>query len=196
MDVKFKWVEMLLKEGHVFLIVLACLFVFYYLKDTLIGLISRMNSLKIGEHEMKFGQIASEIEAETLNIINEIPHATNELPLQVANNFDKFIKASIKAPNPAVLSAWRELELTAITLAYHKQLDITGEILKRASGIAAIKAACENNLFSEEIVKIYEKIGKSIKPISEGKLNCQPVDAVTFCQNAKRLSEFLSSKIK
>lgn len=171
---------------------LNCIFLF---KKTLVNLILRMNSLRIGEHEIKFSQVSSEIEVETLSVINEIPSATNNLPLQVANNFDRLIKVSIQSPNSAVLSAWRELELTAITLAFHRGLNITGETLKRASGVAAIKAACENTLLNIEIVKIYEKIGKSIKPISEGKLNCQPTDAVTFCQNAKRLSEFLSSKI-
>lgn len=50
----FYWIEMLLKEGNVLFIVLACLIVFFTLKKEIIMVLCRLNTVKLGDYEIKF----------------------------------------------------------------------------------------------------------------------------------------------
>lgn len=189
----FYWVEMLLKEGSVLFITIACLIVFLSLKKEIIAMMSRLNQLKLGDLEIKFKREMKEIEAKSIDIIHEIPNVDAVLPRQIVENFNTFNNLTNIQPNVAVLSAWRELELTALTLGSVKEIDIKGTSLHRASGIAALKNAQSAGLLSPDIVKLYEKTGEAVKPISKGELVCTPEDALAFCNNAKRLSGYLTS---
>ncbi|CTX26712.1 hypothetical protein M0K47_003511 [Escherichia coli] len=189
----FYWIEMLLKEGNVLFIVLACLIVFFTLKKEIIMVLGRLNTVKLGDYEIKFKKEMFEIESKSIEVIKNLPGTNLVLPTQLIENFNIFESLASTQPNVAVLSAWRELELTAITLASKKGIEINGTSLGRASGIAALKNVQSANKISSDIVKLYEKTGESIKPISQGKLLCTQEDALAFCKNAKRLSNYLTS---
>lgn len=189
----FYWVEMLLKEGSVLFIVIACLIVFVSLKDEIINIMRRLYQLKLGDVEIKFKRKMSEIEAKSIEIISGIPDVDTVLPRRIVENFNMFNALANTQPNVAILSAWRELELTALTLGAVKNIDIKGPSLQRASGIAALKNAQSAGHLPSEIVNLYERTGEAIKPISKGELFCTTEDALAFCNNAKRLSSFLTS---
>lgn len=195
MDEIFKWLEMFLKESDVLLIVGACLIVFFQLKDGILNLLWRLQSFKFGDYGIDFREENRSIKIAVDNILAKHSYDQNFLPSEVVKNFDDLIIVAHRHPDTAVLYAWRELELTAITLAYKKEADITGKELGRASGVAAIKAARDKEVVDEDTVQTYERIGESVKLLSKGKFNCLPSDAINFCNNAKKLSIYLSCKM-
>lgn len=189
----FIWMELLLKEGKTLLVVLACLLIFFCLRQEIIFLLSRLNSIKYGEYELRFKMLTADIKSETIELLKGEYEGINVLPNSILENFKKLEVIAITQPNIAVLSAWRELELTAITLAAKKGVDISGQSLRRASGIASLKNAEQMGKIPFNVAKIYAKVGDSVKPISYGEVHCAPDDALTFCQNAKQLSNYLTS---
>ncbi|EOI6455078.1 hypothetical protein ACNSO7_26145 [Yersinia enterocolitica] len=185
----FYWTEMILNSGKWYVWALIIIIVIVLFKNPIHSLFDRINSLKVGMLEFAFNIKLADV---IINISDDYLDESKNLPKEVKRQFDQSNILAVKNPEAAVLIAWRELELTAITVAYKCGVSLIGETLKRASGIAAM-TALSNDFLTEKDKENYEKIGDLVKLIRIGR-KVTVSDAKEFINVAKSLAGYITNK--
>lgn len=131
--------------------------IFWSVRSELRALLGRMKSAKYKDFEATFerGLAVTEDVARKAIIMSPTMSSTFlALSLKDPNKYSEVSALAMTSPRAAIMDAWRELELAAVTAALNNRVSLTGK-RGRVSGIAAIDHLHESRLISEQVKNLY-----------------------------------------
>lgn len=130
--------------------------VFWTLKTEISGLLGRLKSAKYKDFEATFERELRETEKTAIESIKAEPLSISifALALKDADKYQEVCNLATISARAAIMDAWRELELAAVTAGLNSHVPLTGK-RGRVSGIAAIDHLHESKVISPEVKKLY-----------------------------------------
>jgi len=130
--------------------------IFWTVKSETRGLLARLRSAKYRDFEATFERALTETEDTARQLIKAEPRSFSLLIPAVIDT-DKYREVcalAMTSTRAAIMDAWRELELAAVTGGLNNNVSLTGK-RGRVSGIAAIDHLHESKVISDQIKKLY-----------------------------------------